>query len=415
MMCASRLLLVQASTLAMLLLATRGYANPAQLTGEVTAGLWSSNRMLDDRHAVSSNRLKLNLDWQASDNLQLRSAVWALSSPERLDGKREDAGVTEFYIRNRDWPCTPALGRKLVLWGRADGINPTDLVSPTNFRRLTPENNDQRSGNWGLHLDCAAGQGRLQVHVLDRFEFNDVPLRQTPGVTFIEEDPSVRPTLALKYDVLGSSADWSVSFIDGHDPFPTFAVRNMTPQGITLGQYATRMRMLGSDLTLVRGETAYRAEIAWVDFQQASATSVARRRPYTSLIGGAEWYLGDRETVSVQGFWRHLQSVSSRPGNPLMEQVQEAQALISNERDTDQYGLTFRYARPFLDSKANLDIFAVWTEPRGDWMLRGRVKYALTDSWRINTGFDLFRGPQDAFLGQLRNNSLTFVEASYLW
>lgn len=401
--------------LAMLLLTTQGYANPPQLNGEITSGLWSSSRMLDDKQMVSSNRFKLNLDWQASSNLQLSSAVWALSSPERLDGKREDAGVDEFYIRNRNWRCTPALGKKLVIWGRADGINPTDLVSPTNYRRLTPETSDQRTGTWGLHLDCAVGKGRLQMHVLDRFRFNDVPLRTTTSVHFLEEKPRVRPTLALKYDVLGSSVDWSVSFIDGHDPFPTFAVRNVTPQGLTLGQHATRMRMFGSDFTLVRGETAYRAEIAWVDFQPASAGSVAHRRPYSSLIAGAEWYLGDRETVSLQGFWRHLQSVSAPSSDPLLAQVQEAQSLISNELDTDQYGVTFRYARPLLDSKADLDIFAVWAGPRGDWMLRGRLKHALTDSWRLSTGFDIFRGPKTAFLGQLRNNSLTFVEASYLW
>jgi len=411
----SQLLRWGAGALATLLITTQGYASSPQLNGEITSGLWSSNRMLDDRHAVSSNRLKLNFYWQASDNLQLRSSVSARSSPERLDGKREGAGVDELYIRNRNWPCTPALGKKLVIWGRADGINPTDLVSPTNYRRLTPETNDQRTGNWGLHLDCAAGQGRLQMHVLDRFRFNDVPLRATPGVQFIEQDSSVRPTLAIKYDVLASSADWSVSFIDGHDPFPTFALRNITPQGITLGQYATRMRMLGSDLTLVRGETAYRAEIAWVDFQQASAASVARRRPYISLIAGAEWYLGDRETMSLQGFLRHLRSVSTPSSDPLLEQIQEAQSLVSNELDTKQYGITFRYARPLLDSKAAMDIFAVWTKPRGDWMLRGRLKYALTDSWRINTGFEFFRGPGNAFLGQLRKNSLTFVEASYLW
>lgn len=404
-----------AGALATLLFSTQGYANSPRLSGEITSGLWSSNRMLDDRHAVSSNRFKLDLDWQTSGSLQLRSDVWALSSSERLDGKREDAGVNALYIRNRDWLCSPSLGKKLVIWGRADGINPTDLVSPTNYRRLTPEHSDQRTGNWGLHLDCAVGQGRLQMHVLDRFQFTDVPLPTPAGVKFIEEDPNVRPTLAAKYDVLGSNADWSISVIDGHDPFPTVALRNTTPQGLTLGQYATRMRMLGSDLTLVRGEIAYRAEIAWVDFEQASSDSVARRRPYISLIAGAEWYLGYRETLSLQGFWRHSKSVSQPSSDALQEQIQEVQALISNELDTDQYGATFRYARPLFDSNAHLDIFAVWTEPRGDWMLRGRLKYSLTDNVRLNTGFEFFRGPKNSYLGQLRKNSLTFVEASYLW
>lgn len=391
------------------------FAEVPEVTGEVAAGVWSSNRMLDDRHTISSNRAKLKLDWQASESLSLSSEVWALSSPERLDGRREDAGVNELYVKSSETLCAPALGKKLVMWGRADGINPTDQVSPSNYRRLTPETTDQRTGNWGLHLDCTAGAGKLQVHVLDRFRFNEVPLEKTPGVTFREQDPDVRPTVAVKYDVLGSDADWSISVIDGHDLFPTFAVRSATPAGVTLGQHATRMRMVGGDFTIVRGEMAYRGEIAWVDFEQSSDPAVARRQPYTSAIGGAEWYIGDRETVSLQGFWRHLRSVSSIANDPLMAQVQAAQALISNELDRDQYGLTLRYARPLFDSKADLDLFAVWTEPRNDWMFRGRLKYAITDSWRVSTGFDIFRGPQDSFLGHLRTNSLTFVEASYLW
>lgn len=405
----------RASVVAPLILSASAYASAPEVTGEVASGVWSSNRMLDDQRAVSSNRAKLKLDWQASESLQLSSEVWALSSPERLDEKREGAGVNELYVKSSKTLCAPALGKKLVMWGRADGVNPTDQISPNNYRRLTPETTDQRTGNWGLHLDCEVGAGKLQVHVLDRFQFNDVPLEKTPVVVFKEQDPDVRPTVSVKYDVLGSDADWSVSVIDGHDLFPTFAVRSATPEGITLGQHATRMRMIGSDFTIVRGEMAYRGEIAWVDFEQSSDPAVARRQPYTSAIGGAEWYIGDRETVSLQGFWRRLRSVSSLSNDPLLAQVQAAQALISNELDRDQYGVTLRYAKPLFDSKADLDLFAVWTEPRDDWMLRGRLKYALTDSWRVSTGFDIFRGPQDSFLGHLRTNSLTFVEASYIW
>ena len=71
------------------------FADVPEVTGEVAAGVWSSNRMLDDRHTISSNRAKLKLDWQASESLAFSSEVWALSSPERLDGRREDAGINE--------------------------------------------------------------------------------------------------------------------------------------------------------------------------------------------------------------------------------------------------------------------------------------------------------------------------------
>ena len=88
---------------------------------------------------------------------------------------------------------------------------------------------------------------------------------------------------------------------------------------------------------------------------------------------------------------------------------------VSNELDRNQYGATLRYARPLFESKADLDFFAVWAQPRGDWTVRGRLHYALSDAMRLSLGFDLFRGPRHSFLGNLRANSLWFAEIGYPW
>ena len=396
-------------------LCANAMAEAPQMSGEVATGVWSSTRMLDGRHGIATGRAKLDVDWRAADGLRLHVNAWALSAPERMDGKREDAGFRELFVKADQLPCAPALGKRLVLWGRADGINPTDQIAASNYRRLTPKDADQRTGSWGLHLDCAIGPGRLQAHLLDRFEFHQVPLKETPGVRFQEDRPRVRPTVAMKYDVLGSAADWSVSVIDGHDLFPTLAMRSLTAQGLSLGREATRMRLVGSDFAIVRAELAYRGEVAWVDFDQASSPWVARRRHYVSAVGGVEWSIGDRETFSVQGFWKHLRDVSVPQGNPMQADIQAAQGLISNELDRWQYGVTFRYARPLFDSKADLDLFAVWIQPRGDWMLRGRLNYAISDAAKLSVGFDHFRGPKQSFLGNLRTNSLVFAEIGYSW
>lgn len=390
-------------------------AEAPQFSGEIATGVWSSTRMLDDRRGIAAARAKLGIDWQAAEGLRLHADAWALTAPERMDQRREDAGLRELYVKADGLPCAPAVGKRLVLWGRADGINPTDQIAASNYRRLTPKDADQRAGSWGLHLDCPMGAGRLQAHLLDRFEFHDVPLNETPGVSFREDRPRVRPTVALKYDVLGSAADWSVSFIDGHDLFPTLAVRSLTAQGLSLGREATPMRLLGADVAVVQGELAYRGEVAWVDFNQTANPFVARRRPYVSAVGGVEWSIGDRETISVQGFWKRLRDVSVPQGNPMQADIQAAQGLISNELDRTQYGVTLRYARPLFDSRADLDLFAVWAQPRGDWMLRGRLNYALSDAARLSVGFDLFRGPRQSFLGNLRANSLLFAEVGYSW
>ena len=265
------------------------------------------------------------------------------------------------------------------------------------------------------HSACGVCFDGTPVFSCDRFEFHDVPLNQVAGVSFQADRPRVRPTLALKYEALGSAADWSVSFIDGHDLYPTMAVRSLTAQALVLGREPTRMRMLGADVAVVQGELAYRGEVAWVNFEQSANPLVARRRSYVSAVGGVEWSFGDRETISVQGFWKSLRTAPLPSGSAIPASLQRAQALISNELDRNQYGATVRYAGPLFESKADLDLFAVWAQPRGDWTVRGRLHYALSDAMRLSLGFDLFRGPRHSFLGNLRANSLWFAEIGYPW
>lgn len=44
------------------------------------------------------------------------------------------------------------VGRQIVVWGRADGINPTDNLSPRDYTRLVPDETDQRLGNDAIKL-----------------------------------------------------------------------------------------------------------------------------------------------------------------------------------------------------------------------------------------------------------------------
>ncbi|WP_148717156.1 hypothetical protein [Chitinolyticbacter meiyuanensis] len=391
------------------------YAEPIDISGEVAAGVWSSTRMLDDRTSIGVLRGDLLLDWQATESLQLHAALWALSAPERLDHKREDAGINELYLRLGQAPCAPTLGKRLVLWGRADAINPTDQISPRNFRRLTPDDDEQRAGNWGLHLDCQIGPGKLQLHWMDQRELNQVPFREQPGVVVLDEHPDRASSFAAKYDVLGEAADWSIGYVRGNDLYPTLAVSAMTQQGLVLSQEATPFQMLGADIAFVRGEVAYRAEFAWVTYNQDAEPLTAWRRPYVSTVVGGEWALGDRETLGLQLFWKHLHGDLPANPHPIQQSLQAAQGLISNELDDNQYGVTARYAKSFLDSRADLDLFAVWSQPNEDWMLRGRLSYAYSDHIRLRTGFDVFRGPRQSYLGNLRQNSLLYFETSYLW
>lgn len=398
------------------LASSQAWAEAPATRGELAVGLWSSSRMLDDRDGTAAARLAFGMDWAVADGVQVSADAMLAHSPQRLDGRRGDAELREFYLRLADVPCAPVLGKRLVLWGRADGINPTDLVAPTNHRLLAPESEDQRTGVWGAHFDCQAGGGNLQVHVVDRFEQSRVPIALPAGVVFREtRHPDADPVFAVRYDRLGSAADWSVSAVSGYDPFPTLALRGVSAQGVELGTRATRMRMLGADLAMVRGRAALRGEIAWVDYARSRDPRVAPRRSHTSLVAGAEWSLREGETLGAQVFWKRLRDAPPPPDDPVLALLREGQALISNELDRDQYGVTVRYAKAVFDTRGDFDLFLVAGRPRRDWLLRARYGYAITDSLRVEAGIDHFRGGEDSFLGRLRDNSLGFVELAHSW
>lgn len=389
---------------------------PAQpeLGGEASVGVWSSTRMLDDRKGLLTGRARLELAWDASQSIQFRGAALLLAAPERLDGRRYTAQLTEFHLKAADLPCAPALGKRQVLWGRADGLNPTDQVSPTHFRRMVPRVADQREGRWGAHFDCLAGDGRLQLHVLDGIEFNAIPFDPSGPTTLREPRRDVDTTTALRYDRLGSRVDWSISAINGYDLFPTLQLATDTTAP-SIDLVPTRMKLLGGDAAIAHGRWVFRGEAARVLFVQPGSPLQATRHSHTSAIAGAELALGERETISAQAFWKRLDSPPATTTHSLVAPLQRAQGLVSNEVERDQYGLTFRYATTLFESRTELDVFAVWGLSNDDWLLRGRHRHSLRDNLRLSTGFDLYRGPAHSYLGNLRTNSVAFVELDYLW
>src|SRR5712671_6410457 len=92
-------------------------------------------------------------------------------STEALDGKiewrgsardlrdRHDYGpesdLLEAYITAHFGQADLRIGKQIIAWGRADGINPTDNLTPRDFEVLLPFEEDQRFGLWALKFDYA--------------------------------------------------------------------------------------------------------------------------------------------------------------------------------------------------------------------------------------------------------------------
>lgn len=403
-------------TLAALALVAGAQASEApRWGGEVALGAWSGNRELDEQSGIAAARGGLSVDWTALPAVKMRADLWASAySRPSADGRQALAGAREALLSLR-LPCSPALGKRVVAWGRTDVINPTDQLTPTDFRRLTPKDTEQRLGVWGLHLDCALGPGRLQLHATDPRRFHRVPFIKQPGVTLLDGRPRSRVSSAVKYELMGSGLDGSVSVIDGIDLHPTLVVRGADATGVRIGQTATRLRLIGADVAISEGPRVWRAEAAWADYAAAGSALQAQRRPWVAGVLQLEWAAGSTDTVSVQGFFKSLRGELQPPATAALVGVQQAQALLSNEIDRSQRGWTLRWARRIDGERGDLELLIVHVRPRDDGLLRLRWSHSLSDSLRLSAGAERSFGPADSYLGNLRSNALAFIEVSHSW
>src|SRR3989338_3899592 len=58
-------------------------------------------------------------------------------------------GLAIFRFENSDL----SVGKQIITWGRADGVNPTDNLSPKNYTLLLPEEGDRKTGVASLKYD----------------------------------------------------------------------------------------------------------------------------------------------------------------------------------------------------------------------------------------------------------------------
>ena len=108
------------------------------------------------------------------------------------------------------------LGQQIIVWGRADGINPSDNISPKNLKINSPHVDDKRLSNFIIDVNYAVGLLEIEALWVPVFKASTLPLDQTSlfgGAVSFEE--SEYPSSSLKDSARAVKIDLKSSLIDG--------------------------------------------------------------------------------------------------------------------------------------------------------------------------------------------------------
>lgn len=395
-----------------LLLFGPGIAAALDVELSVRAALWSSSRTLDDAERLTPVQLWLRASSAAVfEDFVFRSHVEGWGERQFTGvGEQYDGRLREAYVQLSAGPLELRGGRQILAWGRADGINPTDNLTPRQLTFLTRDTEDQRFGIPALRAVWFSGPTSLSLVWLAGFEPTAHPL-PAAGAELQHEQPSNEPAQwAMRMDFTAGQVEGSLSYFDGYDVLPSQVVLATpgAPRGL-IGH--GRIRVAGGDMAMTLGRFGLRAEAAYSEAPESRPDAVFAKQAQWYAVAGADRTFDEYLNVNLQYYMRYVYEPAVRQNlSPGEAALGQAFAIAAQQYDRIDRGFAFRIRNQWLNETLEANISGLVSATRRGYLLRPVLRYRASDSWTLSLGAEILGGDDASPFGLLRDNSAAYLE-----
>ena len=321
------------------------------------------------------------------------------------------------------------LGHQIVAWGRADGMNPTDNLTPKNYFVRSPEPDDIRMANYLFMGKYRLSENirlegiwvpfyRYSIYRFDLFDMPDYVHIQNPDN--LEWENSGGNT-GLKAEFLFSAIDGSVSWFSGFDPQPGIDIINLSinQAGLTLdlGTEAFRHNTIGADFATIAGGFGIRGETALRIPAKENRDEVYTPETDLRYVLGVDRSFGNF-SLMVQYIGQWVPDFTDMPDLMLLDESGEMPIIdssnyylipdILNEQihgfNRLIYGQTHRVSHTFsvrpaltlFHSTVNAEIYLMYNLTTEELMVMPKLAYGITDNLKLTLGGQYFSGPENS-------------------
>ena len=345
----------------------------------------------------------------------VRGEGWAVDERPFQKNIRVHSDLREGFIGWRNETTEFTLGRRIISWGRADRINPTDVINARDYTRLFPEDEQQKLGGTAVTLSHAFGAATVTALWLPEFRASIYPIPPVSGLSFRQGADRFEPDqMAVRLDYTGNNLDWSVTYFRGLNRNPAARVEQISTTAIAIGSVYNRMQVVGADFASTLRGFGLRGEAAYTQ-SAVSGDTVFSPRSFLKTVVGVDRDLTRGLNVNAQYVFQQVFAYADPARGPdfTLNQIAIKTSLLNNQRLRIQHGPAVRIGYTALNDTLTLEVSALAFLSDGSYAVRPRATYALTDHVRLIAGADVFRGTQDSYFGQLQKNTLFFSEIQY--
>jgi hypothetical protein len=368
--------------------------------------------------------------------------------------------VREAYVNAYLGRLDLRLGQQIIVWGRADALNPTNNLTPVDFRIRSPLEDDIRLGNAGARALLRFAPFRLEGVWMPIYLPTELPAVALPQyVSYGPPAYPLLPAMNLKNGTEGArlhlelpAFDMSISYVHGLALLPGLTMTGLTltadpntgapnpfiPPSIVISRTAYEQQVFGLDFSTtlgefgtLRGEAAYRRPYDWSVFPDDHHVAY----PDLQYVLGADHTFGSLSVIAqYMGRYVFDWQKQAGPMNPLdpsvlpMQQMSNAaavttsvnsllakdnQILFSQTAQVQHLG-TLRFEWLGLHETLSVSSLCLLNFTTHEWLVTPRIGYKLSDTIVAYLGAQVFHGPADTLFGIIDAElSSGYVELRY--
>ncbi len=365
------------------------------------------------------NTLNLNFDMMGDRVAFKANPMVYLYGIDSLDFRLREIYL-DLYFDNFDI----RLGKQQIVWGKADGVFITDIVSPLNLTEfLLPDFDEIRIGVYAAKIDYYFGNSALELIWKPIIAGNELP---GPGSiwykppefpvppTFDYSKENIKPTLAnsevyLKYSLSSSAIDFDLMGAYTWDATPSMytekefqmdSMGNPVLSGLLITPEHHRLYVAGGSFSSTLKSFVIRGEAAYYNgkyFQTADpmANGALTQKNYLHYVVGLDYAVGHLK-LSAQFIQKYILDY-----NDFIEEKEFGNTM------------TFLARYDAMRETLHLELFSYVGLNYGDALIRPKVTYDFSDSFNILLGANIFVGDERGMFGRYDDNSMIYTKIKY--
>ncbi len=384
-----------------------------RLGGYLRGGMFGGKDNIREEYTEGALKLDITGNRYGSAYAEMRYLA-----SDGIYGKNNEFWLREGYVNLFLGKFDFRIGQQIIVWGRADGFNPTSNLTPTDFTTFSPDEDDKRLANFIAKGIYNFYPFKLELDWIPGYKASVLPFGNANlpnGIIWGEDQPSdlkwKNSSFGLKLDLENPSFDGSLSYYNGCHKMPGLNY-TLTTNGAEISTQPWKVQVFGADFSTVIGTYGLRGEFAYTlpdNIPDSLFSSPCQQLEYTLGID-REW---GNFSLIVQYVGKYIFDFEKeiQVQTPLAKEVARYNRMLFSQLKKWNNSISIRPSISLMRETMKCEMLGLVNFSTEEWFLMPKATYTISDALTLGIGVQLFGGDDNTLYGFVKDSiNAGFIE-----